>query len=159
MSRAIVGIGPCGSCVLLPSARPLAVLGRWFPRGGELRMSRSEAPGGTPLTDNWASPVLRDRLTLTTQGFGQHEPLIRLDLHGYSLSELSYRQYVGGRPKFGITGSCTRGTGDRRGTLAGSNRPSRQLSAREAPHRNLAYCHRSRIGRRLRACKRCRHNQ
>ena len=33
-------------------------------------------------------------LTLTMQGFGQHEPLLRLDLHAYSLSGLRYRHYV-----------------------------------------------------------------
>ena len=36
-------------------------------------------------------------LTLTTQGFGQHEPSVWLNLHGNSWSEKTQQQYVRSR--------------------------------------------------------------
>ena len=68
-----------------------------FSQVGELRLSLLEAHSKARLTS--ALP-LHDPLILTMQGFGQHEPLLRLDLHCYSLSGLSYRQYVAGESKF-----------------------------------------------------------
>src|SRR4051812_6023500 len=63
--------------------------------------------------------------TLTMQGFGQHEPLLRLDLHAYSLSGLLYRLYVRMRAKFCCS---TRRKNDRRGTLAATLWSSSVLS-------------------------------
>ena len=53
-------------------------------------------PGGS---DETSAPFLHGPLILTMQGFGQHEPLLRLILHAYSLSGLRYRHYVWMRAK------------------------------------------------------------
>src|SRR4051794_3590669 len=75
--------------------------GRRDPRGRH--QQGHELRGGPPLwgTDRSSGSCegTGQGLTLTTQGFGQHEPLVWLDLHGYSWSVNLYRQYVRSRVK------------------------------------------------------------
>src|SRR6185312_13305924 len=72
----LIGSGPCGSLVCPP-----------FPARAELADQASIVAVSKPGAGVFRHNPCVDKLMPATQGFGQHEPLIWLDLHGYSLFE------------------------------------------------------------------------